>query len=52
MCIEKGVFENTSLFNALTSNNFLAVYQTFSKNIAIKCYENAEKEVNEFKTKQ
>ncbi|CAG8523906.1 9740_t:CDS:2 [Cetraspora pellucida] len=29
-----------------------AVYQTFSKNIAIKCYKNAEKEVNDFKTKQ
>ncbi|CAG8532699.1 14207_t:CDS:2 [Gigaspora rosea] len=29
-----------------------AVYQTFSKNNAIKCYKNAEREVNDFKTKQ
>ncbi|CAG8583332.1 4844_t:CDS:2, partial [Racocetra persica] len=28
------------------------VYQIFSKNIAIKYYENAEREVNDFKTKQ
>ncbi|CAG8604397.1 10173_t:CDS:2 [Dentiscutata erythropus] len=28
------------------------VYQIFSKNIAIKNYENAEREVNDFKTKQ
>ncbi|CAG8593015.1 5152_t:CDS:2 [Dentiscutata heterogama] len=53
LCIEKGAFENTSPFSALTSNDFLEVVcQIFSKNIAIKYYENAEREVNDFKTKQ
>ncbi|CAG8843725.1 23904_t:CDS:1, partial [Racocetra persica] len=55
--IAKRVKSKSSSHLILLPKNILrwfkeAMYQTFLKNIAIKCYENAEREVNDFKTKQ
>ncbi|CAG8783040.1 18825_t:CDS:2, partial [Racocetra persica] len=55
--IAKRVKSKSSSHLILSPENILrwfkeAVYQTFLKNIAIKCYKNAEREVNNFKTKQ
>ncbi|CAG8845729.1 11115_t:CDS:1, partial [Racocetra persica] len=55
--IAKRVKSKSSSHLILSLKNILcwfkeAVYQIFLKNIAIKCYENAEKEVTDFKTKQ
>ncbi|CAG8568886.1 40736_t:CDS:2, partial [Gigaspora margarita] len=51
------IITKSSFYLILSPENTLrwfkeVVYQTFSKNIAFKYYENAESEVNDFKTKQ